>query len=386
MRKLLILFIVMSLLNFITNLALSSGISDYISGTMSEKEKYEKLMNLALNGEGEIALQARKILDELAYSGEEGNKRFYDSTIQFKRPGDNLMDDSFSVSDFKSLSKLGKTWSNSIYCGYLPPTSHSGNSISKPDIAKAWIKFDLSRINSNTPIKKAYLKVRWAVGDTEHLVVYEAKDVPSSFEDFDKNMGTEYGRGNMIDITKLVQNWLKDSAQNKGLILDDDRSNWQYQNYPDTWKEHFSDHVVIPVEDMELILQYHLNPHNRPAYQSGNALGYYIWHDTAGWHIRMNGNGLGHHHVFTGRILTDGFFSSVQAKGIESGDIYTQSTRQITFTFYVDGEEDGIDFIHSGSSMNGITFDIKLDSIYDKDHIYIGEYKLKPHELPFRLY
>lgn len=55
-----------------------------------------------------------------------------------------------------------------------------------------------------------------------------------------------------------------------------------------------------------------LEANGKPSYISGQDIGFYVWKDGQGWHIRWNSDGLTTTY-FYGKIISDGLFSSVNA-------------------------------------------------------------------------
>ena len=120
-----------------------------------------------------------------------------------------------------------------------------------------------------------------------------------------------------------------------------------------------------------------------PEYTAGVDLGYFIWYDASGWHIRWSGDGA--LHDFTGTITTPGFISSFTAVDFEfPGDTWSMpNPSTLTFTATEDIGEDGFDITIVAS--NEITFDIYLDGVHIKEKVFIGEKSANPVDIPFTL-
>lgn len=97
-----------------------------------------------------------------------------------------------------------------------------------------------------------------------------------------------------------------------------------------------------------------------PNYTPGEDLGYFIWHDNAGWHIRFSADYS--QHVFEGTITAN-------------GDV-------TTFTRTVSGGEEKILDI---GEYDSVTFDILLDGEYTPGLVYIGTNNTNPADMPFTL-
>jgi hypothetical protein len=97
---------------------------------------------------------------------------------------------------------------------------------------------------------------------------------------------------------------------------------------------------------------------------------YYIHHHYAGWHVGWNGGGTDHH--FTGSIMTDGQFDSVQPFELEKvPDVLevNDANDRIEFDTMSRGAEDGCDFVLDDAST--VRFDLYIDGVRDPDRVYV---------------
>jgi flagellar hook assembly protein FlgD len=119
----------------------------------------------------------------------------------------------------------------------------------------------------------------------------------------------------------------------------------------------------------------------KPQYQPGQSLGYYIWQDTSGWHIRWSSNGSDHH--FTGNLMAAGTITDVNMIG--SG--IKQVAGLISWDTNMSGGEGGID-LNTTAAIIIIT--PKIDENPDNpqitaDNIYLGMTKAAQSYLPIMI-
>lgn len=77
----------------------------------------------------------------------------------------------------------------------------------------------------------------------------------------------------------------------------------------------------------------------KPSYLSGNELGYFVWQDEAGWHVRLNGEAAKQHR-FSGQLIANGSITSFNSIG--SG--VHQVSGAIDWDTNINGNEGGFDF------------------------------------------
>lgn len=101
----------------------------------------------------------------------------------------------------------------------------------------------------------------------------------------------------------------------------------------------------------------------RPDYRSGNELGYFIWQDENGWHVRWNGES-GREHRFSGTLVASGGISNFTLAG-EGGASQLYSI--VRWDKKLSGTEGGFDFKASSGTLI-ITSQIDDDpNTYDDD-------------------
>jgi hypothetical protein len=119
-------------------------------------------------------------------------------------------------------------------------------------------------------------------------------------------------------------------------------------------------------------------------WHAGAAAGDYLWHDAAGWHLRVTHRGTGRV-VFAGRITSSAPLTAAPVR-LETGDVFALSADRLTLTyrFVNHGRIDGLNFrtacarrITIGGSMNGSRLPV--------GRIWIGRSNLHPLENPFSI-
>jgi flagellar hook assembly protein FlgD len=117
----------------------------------------------------------------------------------------------------------------------------------------------------------------------------------------------------------------------------------------------------------------------KPSYTPGKDLGYYIWTDEAGWHIRWSSDGTNHH--FTGSLMGSGL-SGIRGQGIE---LSNANGSFVNWDKTMSGGEAGIDFTADSGAMVIITPKIDEDlnvPAFNADNIYLGMTKATQAYLP----
>jgi hypothetical protein len=119
---------------------------------------------------------------------------------------------------------------------------------------------------------------------------------------------------------------------------------------------------------------YAFNFDERPiAFEPGKSLGYFLWQDKEGLHLRATSSGL--IHTFSGTVRTDGRFEDVLRKDMSNNEDnfnVSNSQNKITFHFTAAEEEPGIDFMLSYGSY--VKFSLLLDGKpIDAEIIFIGK-------------
>ena len=82
----------------------------------------------------------------------------------------------------------------------------------------------------------------------------------------------------------------------------------------------------------------------KPAtFHAGGAAGYYVWHDSYGWHLRTT-TPVRAPHSFTGTIVSRGTVKAVRLYHDEGRDTVTVGAHETRFSFVTYNGVDGIDF------------------------------------------
>ena len=79
------------------------------------------------------------------------------------------------------------------------------------------------------------------------------------------------------------------------------------------------------------------------SFARGTRAGYYVWHDSHGWHLRTTTPQRSAHH-FTGTIVSSGDIKMVRQYHDEGRDTVTINGNRLSFSFVTYNGVDGIDF------------------------------------------
>jgi flagellar hook assembly protein FlgD len=123
----------------------------------------------------------------------------------------------------------------------------------------------------------------------------------------------------------------------------------------------------------------------KPTYQPGQNLGYYIWSDELGWHIRWSADGSSHH--FTGNLMAVGQISDIITINWSRPDASGQATGLINWDTSMSGGEGGIDFSFNGSMLI-LTPKIDEDPAspsFTADNVYLGMTNATEQYLPIMI-
>ncbi len=121
-----------------------------------------------------------------------------------------------------------------------------------------------------------------------------------------------------------------------------------------------------------------------PTLAPDSPVGYYLWHDEDGMHLRTHGPG--DEHLFTARLHTDGLFEDVQAVRLESADSFkvTNGGHTLLLRFHTYDWTDGLNFRVQGGEY--LRFNLHLDGApIDTDSIYLGDTGKHPEHNPFTI-
>lgn len=119
--------------------------------------------------------------------------------------------------------------------------------------------------------------------------------------------------------------------------------------------------------------------------RSGDARGYFIWHDNQGMHLRTTTKG--HEHVYTGVIRTDGRFVEVDEYRTEANDHIRVSRDRDTiwFKFSTAGGLDGLNFRVRGGEK--VHFDLYVDGHQiNRQQIFLGDNGHHPRDNSFTIH
>ncbi len=113
-------------------------------------------------------------------------------------------------------------------------------------------------------------------------------------------------------------------------------------------------------------------------------VGYYVWHNAGGWHLRTHGPGQRHH--FVARLHTDGVFADVDTVCFESRDrvAILDGGHTLVFDVHTHNWTDGVNFRVRGGSY--LRFALALDGkLVPTDAIHLGPAGKHPPRNPFVL-
>jgi len=115
---------------------------------------------------------------------------------------------------------------------------------------------------------------------------------------------------------------------------------------------------------------------------AGSTDGYYVWHDSYGWHLRTT-TPQRTAHVFAGRIVSSDNIRSVTMVRDENDDRVSLSGHVLSFRFVTYAGIDGVNF--RVGCTNSVTFELKQGSNWVPAYrIFLGRYGRAPHN-PFTL-
>lgn len=121
-----------------------------------------------------------------------------------------------------------------------------------------------------------------------------------------------------------------------------------------------------------------------PSLTADSPLGYYIWHDDNGMHLRTHGPG--DEHFFVARLHTDGIFEDVDTVRLENRDNFEvlDGGHVLVLRFHTYGATDGVNFrVRDGSRLR---FSLRLDGdLISTDSIYLGANGIHPKSNPFTI-
>lgn len=134
------------------------------------------------------------------------------------------------------------------------------------------------------------------------------------------------------------------------------------------------------------VASYSPNTEERPiTFEPGKIIGYFLWQDKDGLHLRITSAGIPH--TFSGTIRTDGRFENVLGKYQGGNEDYfevSKSQNKITYNFTTAQDEKGLDFQLSYGSY--VKFNLSLDGqSIAPERIFIGKDGWHPARYDFTL-
>lgn len=115
---------------------------------------------------------------------------------------------------------------------------------------------------------------------------------------------------------------------------------------------------------------------------AGGDVGYYVWHNDDGLHIRTTGPG--ERHVFHGEVVTPGTIHNVELIRGEGDDAFAlrDAGHKLVFTLETWDGIDGLDFNIDGG--RGMTLRLERDGgLVSTSEIYLGNDGQHPEHNPF---
>ena len=121
-----------------------------------------------------------------------------------------------------------------------------------------------------------------------------------------------------------------------------------------------------------------------PGVTDSSALGYYVWHDSDGLHLRTHGPGS--EHVFSARFHTDGVITNLSPVRAESDDqnYLENGGHDLVIHYHTYDGIDGVNFTIDGGTV--LTGAADLDSLpISTTNIFLGASEDNPLHNPFTL-
>lgn len=122
----------------------------------------------------------------------------------------------------------------------------------------------------------------------------------------------------------------------------------------------------------------------QPSTDDSSPVGYFVWHNDDGFHLRTHGPGA--EHLFVARLETNGNFKDVDKSMLEKEDRIKLSNdgHTLVIRFHTFDGFDGVNFrIDGGEHLN---LNLKLDGQeISTDNIFLGQGRTHPPTNPFRI-
>jgi hypothetical protein len=121
-----------------------------------------------------------------------------------------------------------------------------------------------------------------------------------------------------------------------------------------------------------------------PGLAADAPMGYYLWHDGTGMHLRTHGPG--EEHLFVARIHTDGQFVDVTSVGGEGRDsvAIVDGGHTLVLRVHTFDAIDGVDFRIEGGTQVRLRLGLDRSPI-STDNIFLGAARAHPDSNPFTL-
>ncbi len=128
----------------------------------------------------------------------------------------------------------------------------------------------------------------------------------------------------------------------------------------------------------QIIYDWPVAVQGQPAVQVRTQPSYFVWVDSAGWHVRWT---TPFPHLFSGMITTNGEIRSLQRAGGAAPAWLTRAGQRIVFATPTYGGIDGFDFQTSGTA---VTFSLALNSFQARvSQVFLGRAGITPSTMPF---
>ena len=123
-----------------------------------------------------------------------------------------------------------------------------------------------------------------------------------------------------------------------------------------------------------------------PTLDHSKPVGYYIWHDERGFHLRTHGPG--DQHLFEARLRTDGEFVDVDTVRLESRDdvAVVDGGHTLLLRFHTYDWTDGVNFRIRGEDRDFLRLNLQLDGEpIATESIRLGRWERHPRQNPFTI-
>jgi hypothetical protein len=124
----------------------------------------------------------------------------------------------------------------------------------------------------------------------------------------------------------------------------------------------------------------------RPSFTEGTEVGYFVWNDEGGWHLRWTSS-RGERHRFSGIVRCNGAFVNFMPMSMGPGDWAKQSSRGL-LQFDAQAlryDKDGMDF-RMDQSATYIVLDLRIDGRAAPTRmVRIGRNSIRPQDMPVRI-